>query len=103
MPSVFSSRECKSLMRGVISEALASRKVVCREAFTEGSETAKFGTDEQERHMRQDYPGKQPASCDAPRKKDIQVDAAGIGGRMELLPGEVSPDTRCQARSQQRS
>ena len=39
-------------MRGVEPEALASRKVVCREAFTEGSETAKSGTDEQKRDTR---------------------------------------------------
>lgn len=32
------------------SEALASRKVVGREACTEGSGTAKAGTDEQEVH-----------------------------------------------------
>ena len=37
-------------MRGVVPEALASRKVVCRETCTEGSETAKSGTDEQKRH-----------------------------------------------------
>ena len=32
-------------MRGVVSEALASRKVVYREVCTEGSEPAKSGTD----------------------------------------------------------
>jgi len=31
-------------------EALASRKVASREAYTEGSETAKSGTDEQKRN-----------------------------------------------------
>ena len=31
-----------------IGEALASRKVVCREAYTEGSETANPGSNEQE-------------------------------------------------------
>ena len=36
----------------VVTEALASRKVVFREECTEGSETAKSGTDEQELHMR---------------------------------------------------
>ena len=39
-------------MRGVVSEALASGKVVFREECTEGSQTAKSGTDEQKRHMR---------------------------------------------------
>ena len=45
---VYFSRGCKSLMRGVVREALASRKVVCREACTEATETAKVCTDEQE-------------------------------------------------------
>jgi len=68
-------------MRGVASEALASRKVVYREVCTEGSEPAKSGTDEQKRHTRQVYSGKQPYSCNAPKekKKNIQVDVAGIG------------------------
>ncbi len=46
------SRGCKSLMRGFLPEALVSRKVVYREVCTEGSETTKFGTDEQEGYMR---------------------------------------------------
>jgi len=50
-------------------EALASRKVVYREVFTEGSETAKSGTDEQKRHMRPVYLGKQPLACNAPKEK----------------------------------
>jgi len=33
---------------------LVSRKVVCCEASTEGSETTKSGTDEQERHTEAD-------------------------------------------------
>jgi hypothetical protein len=56
--SVYFSRGCKSLMRGVVSEALASGKVVYREVCTEGSQTAKSGTDEQERDMRHSYSGK---------------------------------------------
>ncbi|MGA2822289.1 MAG: hypothetical protein ABSE72_02070 [Bacteroidales bacterium] len=40
------------------TEVLASRKVVYRKVCTEGSETAKSGTDEQEQHMRHNYPGK---------------------------------------------
>jgi len=45
-------------MRGVVSEALASGKVVYREVCTKGSQTAKSGTDEQERGMRHSYSGK---------------------------------------------
>jgi hypothetical protein len=63
---VYFSRGCKSLMRGVESEALASRKVAYREVYTEGSETAKSGTDVQKRHRRPVYSGKQPTSCNAP-------------------------------------
>ena len=37
----------KSLIRGVVSEVLASGKVVFREECTEGSQTAKVCTDEQ--------------------------------------------------------
>jgi len=39
-------------MRRVVPEALASRKVAYREVYTEGSETAKSGTDVQELHKR---------------------------------------------------
>ena len=39
-------------MRGVVSEALASDKVVYREVCAEGSQTAKSGTDEQKPDMR---------------------------------------------------
>ena len=46
------SRECKSLTRGVVPEELASGKLVYCEVCSEGSQTAEFGTDEQERYMR---------------------------------------------------
>ena len=39
-------------------EVLVSRKVVWGDPYTEGSETTKSGTDEQERHMRHVYLGK---------------------------------------------
>ena len=52
-------------MHGVVSEALASGKVVYREVYTEGSQTAKSGTDEQERDMRHGYLGKQAHHCKA--------------------------------------
>jgi hypothetical protein len=62
-------------MRGVVSEALASGKLVHREVFSEGSQTAKSGTDEQKirlvnkrrRDMRHSYSGKQPHLCNAQR------------------------------------
>ena len=72
-------------------EALVSRKVVCREASTEGSETTKSGTDEQKQDKRHNYPGKQAQLCNTPRiPKGTYVDPAVIGRRKTLLPGEVS-------------
>ena len=71
-------------------EPLVRRKVVYREVCTKGSETAKSGTDEQERHKRHLIEDKQPQHCDVrsiPNRLD--VDAAGTGGRKKLLPGEV--------------
>ena len=57
---------------------------------TEGSETAKSGTDEQEGHMRLLTADKQAQHCDVQRlKQRLVVDATGIGRRNMLLPGEV--------------
>jgi len=44
---------------------LASGKVVWGDPYTEGSQTAKSGTDEQERHMRLFVEGKQTHHCNA--------------------------------------
>ena len=52
LKQVYLSRGCKSLMHGVVPEALASRKLVVGDDSSEGSETAKSGTDEQKRYMR---------------------------------------------------
>ena len=46
------ARGSRYLTGQAVPEALVSRKVVYREVCTEGSETAKSGTDEQERYMR---------------------------------------------------
>lgn len=54
----------RSLVRRVVPEALASRKVVYREVCTEGSETAKPGTDEQESHKRLIKSDEQAHHCD---------------------------------------
>jgi len=43
---------CKSFTRGVVPEALASDKLVIGDDSSEGSQTAKSGTDGQKRHMR---------------------------------------------------
>ena len=64
--------------------------MVYREVFTEGSETTKSGTDEQERHMRLFNEDKQSHHCNVHNTNHFIVDAAGIGGRKMLLPGEVS-------------
>ena len=60
-------------MRGVVPEALASRKVANREVYTEGSETAKSGTDEQKRNMRHNSSGKQSLHCKAQRIQREQI------------------------------
>jgi len=87
--SVHFSGGCKSLMRGVVSEALASGKVVWGDPCTEGSQTAKSGTDEQKRHMRLRGGDKQAHHCNVHFTNHHAVDVAGIGGRKKLLPGEV--------------
>ena len=61
------------LCAGVTPEALASRKVVYCEVCTEGSETAKSGTDEQERYMRHNCLGKQAHLCNALRLQEKQL------------------------------
>jgi hypothetical protein len=52
-------------MRRGSLEPLASRKVVWGDQFTEGSETTKSGTDEQEPYKRHVCLGKQPHHCNA--------------------------------------
>ncbi len=66
--------------------------------------TTKSGTDEQKRHMRLRSEDKQAHHCKV-RKLFYRcvVDAAGIGGRKMLLPGEVFISTSWIRRSQQRS
>jgi len=77
-------------MRGVMPEALASGKVVYCEVCTEGSQTAKSGTDEQKRYMRLLNEDKQAHHCDVQRiPSRLIVDTAGIGRREKLLPGEI--------------
>jgi hypothetical protein len=90
MTGVFFQRVKVPYVRRSCSETLASRKVVRREVSTEGSETAKSGTDEQKRDMRHNCSGEQALLCEAQRiQKNSYVDSAGIGRRKKLLPGEV--------------
>lgn len=65
--------------------------MVCREASTEGSETANLGTDEQERHT-EAVSGElsEHIFTKFVTNKPVAVDAAGIKERNTLLPGEVS-------------
>ena len=81
---------------------LASGKVVWGDPYTEGSQTAKSGTDEQERHMRLLNEDKQAHHCNVHFANHFIVDAAAIGGRKMLLPGEVSLTTGWIGRSQQK-
>jgi hypothetical protein len=50
--NIFSNR-LKSCRTGVTTRSVASRKLVWSDPCNEGSETAKFGTDEQKVHKRQ--------------------------------------------------
>ena len=69
---------------------LASRKVVKRNLRTEGSETAKVGTDEQEVHKRLYEPDEQAQLCEVQRIPKVHiVDVTGINRRSMLLPGEI--------------
>jgi hypothetical protein len=54
-------------VRRSFSEALASGKLVVGDSSSEGSQTAKSGTDEQERHMRLLNVDKQAHHCDVQR------------------------------------
>ncbi|HYN44578.1 MAG TPA: hypothetical protein VER35_01130 [Candidatus Limnocylindrales bacterium] len=56
-----------------MSETLASGKVAWGNPYTEGSQTAKSGTDEQERDMRHSSPGKQAHHCNAQRIQKGQL------------------------------
>lgn len=91
--------------RGVTTRSVASRKVANREVRTEGSEPAKFGTDEQEVHKRHEeedeYPHQydvlgQQSNADAPKGDFLYVDVSGIERRKVFLPGEVSVVTSWQ-------
>lgn len=46
------SNGCKSQSSGLTTRNVASRKLVGGNSYSEGSETAKFGTDEQKVHKR---------------------------------------------------
>lgn len=57
---------------------------------TEGSETAKVGTDEQKVHKRLYKMDEQTHHCDVQRVQEFYtVDVPGINGRKTLLPGET--------------
>ena len=60
-------------VRRSCSETLASRKVANRDVSTEGSETAKSGTDEQKRDMRHNCSGEQALLCEAQRTPKEQL------------------------------
>lgn len=77
-------------MHGVVSEALASRKVVSREGYTEVSETANSCTDKQEPHTRvkieDEYPHQYEVQkitpilsrCGGDRRKDNSLTEGGL-------------------------
>ncbi len=74
-------------MRRVVPEALASRKVANREVGTEGSETAKPGTDEQEPHRRLIKSDEQTHHCDVqtPKGEYFISRCGGNRGKEDVL------------------
>ena len=75
---------------GAFPEALASGKLVVGDSRSEGSQTAKSGTDVQERYTRLLREDKQAHHCNVQSLPNLfLVDIAGIGGRNASLPGEV--------------
>ena len=84
-------------MHGVVSEALASGKLVVGDGSSEGSQTAKSGTDVQKRYMRLFNADKQAHHCNVQRipkafysryRRHWRKEKAITGGGLEL--GSVS-------------
>ena len=64
---VKNSRGCKSLIGKLLNtlRRLARGKLVCGDANSEGSPSAKACTEEHEPYKRQQHPGKQAQHCEA--------------------------------------
>ena len=93
MRDALKGAECKEIVRWTILAKSQDAEF----------ETTKFGTDEQKRHMRLNSEDKQAHHCKVQKMfYRCLVDAAGIGGRKMLLPGEVFRSTSWIRRSQQR-
>ena len=72
--------------------------MVWGDPYTEVSETAKAGTEGHELHRRLGRPDEvsQPADVQTPIWESVcQVDAAGIGQRTFVLPGEIWTSRWC--------
>jgi len=89
--------------------------VAFREEYTKGSETAKFGTDEQKQYMRLFEMGKQAHLCNAPdqqisnsrycrnRKKENAFTWGGLGIDLVSMSREVSRShSSCRKRAANR-
>ena len=92
-------------MRGVVPEALASGKLVAGDGSSEGSQTAKPGTDEQKPDMRLLSEDKQAHHCDVRR---IPTSFSGRSGRhwmkgKAFTRGDLTNHELAGVRSQQRS
>jgi hypothetical protein len=101
--SVYFSRGCKSLMRGVVSEALASGKLVTGNGSSEGSQTAKSGTDEQKRHMRLRNEDKQAHHCNVHNTRSFHSRCCRHWRKEEAFTGGgLTNHELARVRSQQR-
>lgn len=94
---LFSSR-LKSCRARVTPRSVASRKLVSGDRCNEGSDTAKFGADEQEVYKRQQKEDECPHQHDVQTQQSnvetsercsLVVDTPAIEWRKMLLPGEV--------------
>ena len=74
----------------MILSGLARDKLVCREACSEESQTAKVCIEEHEVHRRLSESGKRTHQRKAPKQQILPVDATVIDGKNVPLPGEIS-------------
>ncbi len=74
----------------LILSGLVRDKLVCREACSEESQTAKVCTEEHEVHRRLSGSGERTHQRKAPKQQILPVDATVIDRKNVPLPGEIS-------------
>ncbi len=91
-------------MRGVVPEALASGKLVVDDNSSEGSQTAKSGTDEQKPDMRLKSEDKQAHHCKVRRIPTSFYSRSGRDWKKgkALTRGDLTNHELAEVRSQQK-